>query len=285
MRNKIIIYITAIILLLTCYSKNPAIMAEDVIKKDTSLEITTKNNNTSIDFYIENKTAYDITITLEFTVFNNLEGNTNLPYTETIAPGEKINAFTLYMIDTGDIWKYKYKYSYIPGSLYAVHDDSYMYSLPYSSGSSYYLTQGYNGTFSHFGEEAYCLDWGMPEGTGVYAARGGTVIATRAMYSKGGNDKKYLDYANYILIRHYDGTIAEYFHFKKNGVYVVPGQEVKAGDLIGLAGSTGYSTAPHLHFGVYKAADGYTRQTLPVKFRTINGEGTELQQGIYYTAP
>ncbi len=39
MRNKIIIYITLTILLLTCYSKNHAIMAEDVIKKDTLIDI------------------------------------------------------------------------------------------------------------------------------------------------------------------------------------------------------------------------------------------------------
>lgn len=285
MRNKIIIYITLIILLLTCYSKNPAIMAEDVIKKDTFIEITTEKSDSSVEFYIKNKMAYDITITVEFPLLKNLTSDADLPYTETISAGKNIKAFTLYMIDTGDIWKYKYQYSCIPGSLYAVHDNSYIYSLPYSSDSSYYLTQGYNGTFSHSGEEAYCIDWAMPEGTGIYAARDGTVISTRDIYSKGGNDKKYLNYANYVLIRHYDGTIGEYFHFRKNGVYVVPGQEVKAGDLIGFAGSTGYSTAPHLHFGVYKALDGSTRQTLPVKFRTMNDEATDLQQGIYYTAP
>ncbi|MEQ8189077.1 MAG: M23 family metallopeptidase [Candidatus Eremiobacterota bacterium] len=285
MRNRIIIYITVIIFLLTCYSKNPAIMAQDVIKKDTSIEITTKKNDTSIDFHIKNKMAYDITITVEFTLLNNLASDMALPYTETIGAGKNIKAFTLYMIDTGDAWKYKYKYSCIPGSLYALHNDSYIYSLPYASGSSYYLSQGYNGTFSHFGEEAFTIDWAMPEGTGIYAARDGTVISTRYIYSRGGNDKKYMDHANYILIRHDDGTIGEYFHFRKNGVYVIPGQEVKAGDLIGFAGSTGYSTAPHLHFGVYKAVDGYTRQTVPVKFRTMNADATELQQGIYYTAP
>lgn len=285
MKNKIIIYIILLILLLTCYSKNSAIMAQDVIKKDSSIEINTENNDSSIDFYIKNKHSYEITVTLEFSLINNLISDTDLPYTETISPGENIKALTLYLENTGDYWKYKYKYTYIPGSVYAVHDDTCIYSLPYPSGTSYYVTQGYNGTFSHFGEEAYSIDWAMPEGTGIYAARDGTVIATRDIYSRGGNDKKYLDYANYILIRHYDGTIGEYFHFKHHGVYVVPGQEVKAGDLIGFAGSTGYSTAPHLHFGVYKTVDGYRRQTVPVKFRTMTSEETELQQGIYYTAP
>lgn len=285
MRKKIIIYLAVILLLLTYYSKNPAIMAQNILKKDSSIEIKPENHNSSIDFYIKNNLSYEITITMEFSLIENLTSDTDLPYTEAISPGENIKAFTLYMENTGDQWKYKYKYAYIPGSVYAVHDDTCIYSLPYLSGSSYYVTQGYNGTFSHFGEEAYSIDWAMTEGKGVYATRDGTVIATRDIYSKGGNDKKYLDYANYILIRHYDGTIGEYFHFKQYGVNVVPGQEIKAGDLIGYAGSTGFSTAPHLHFSVYKTLDGYTRQTLPVKFRTMNSEETELQQGIYYTAP
>lgn len=221
MRKKIIIYLVLILLLLTCYSKNPAIMAQDILKKDSSIEIKPENHNSSIDFYIKNNLSYEITLTLEFSLLENLNSDTDLPFTETISPGDNIKALTLHMINAGDYWKYKYNYAYIPGSVYAVHDDSYIYSLPYASGSSYYVTQGYNGTFSHFGEEAYTIDWSMPEGTGIYAARDGTVIATRDIYSKGGNDKKYLDYANYILIRHYDGTIGEYFHFKQYGVILV----------------------------------------------------------------
>jgi len=57
MRNKIIIYITLTILLLICYGKNHAIMAEDVIKKDIFIDIRTEKSDSSIEFYIKNKMA------------------------------------------------------------------------------------------------------------------------------------------------------------------------------------------------------------------------------------
>lgn len=55
-------------------------------------------------------------------------------------------------------------------------------------------------------------------------------------------------YGHYVLIRHYNGVETLYGHLSKRLVTV--GQEVKAGDLIGLGGNTGRSTGPHLHFEV-----------------------------------
>jgi murein DD-endopeptidase MepM/ murein hydrolase activator NlpD len=55
-------------------------------------------------------------------------------------------------------------------------------------------------------------------------------------------------YGHYILVRHYNGLETLYGHFKKRLVKV--GDEVKSGDIIGLGGSTGRSSGPHLHFEV-----------------------------------
>ena len=48
------------------------------------------------------------------------------------------------------------------------HNDDYVYRLPYSSGSSFSVGQGYFGSFSHEGK--YAIDWTMPIGTPIYAA-------------------------------------------------------------------------------------------------------------------
>ncbi|NVO04384.1 MAG: M23 family metallopeptidase, partial [Bacteroidetes bacterium] len=53
-------------------------------------------------------------------------------------------------------------------------------------------------------------------------------------------------YGNLVIIRHYNGLETYYGHLSKRLVKV--GQEVKAGDVIGLGGSTGHSYANHLHF-------------------------------------
>ncbi|MFT7035635.1 MAG: murein DD-endopeptidase MepM/ murein hydrolase activator NlpD [Cyclobacteriaceae bacterium] len=55
-------------------------------------------------------------------------------------------------------------------------------------------------------------------------------------------------YGHYILVRHYNGLETLYGHFKKRLVKV--GDEVESGDIIGLGGSTGRSSGPHLHFEV-----------------------------------
>lgn len=51
-----------------------------------------------------------------------------------------------------------------------------------------------------------------------------------------------------VIIRHYNGFETLYGHFSKLLVY--SGQSVRAGDLVGLGGSTGHSTGSHLHFEI-----------------------------------
>lgn len=74
---------------------------------------------------------------------------------------------------------------------------------------------------------------------GVVAALAGTVIETG--YSKSGG--------NYIYIDHGNGLVTRYLHAYK--VYVKEGQYVERGEEIMEAGTTGYSSGPHLHFGVW----------------------------------
>lgn len=61
--------------------------------------------------------------------------------------------------------------------------------------------------------------------------------------------------ANAIYIRHADGSIAWYLHFKKNTLTTKRvGDRVDAGEFLGSVGSSGGSTAPHLHFEVHDAS-------------------------------
>ncbi|KZE92744.1 Murein DD-endopeptidase MepM [Agromyces sp. NDB4Y10] len=77
-------------------------------------------------------------------------------------------------------------------------------------------------------------------GAGIYAATGGTVT------SAGPNGT----YGNWILIDHGAGISTGYAHIREGGILVDPGQEVAAGELIAVVGSTGASTGCHLHFEV-----------------------------------
>ena len=86
----------------------------------------------------------------------------------------------------------------------------------------------------------YGVDLSAPQGTPIYASRGG--IVTTTAYEAGGA-------GYYVSINHLDGFSTRYMHMTH---YIVsPGQYVAAGQVIGYCGSTGASTGPHLHFGVY----------------------------------
>ncbi|MCX6182555.1 MAG: peptidoglycan DD-metalloendopeptidase family protein [Bacteroidetes bacterium] len=66
--------------------------------------------------------------------------------------------------------------------------------------------------------------------------------------------------ANYIIIQHSDGSRALYWHMKKNSVTKkIVGQTVVAGEKLGVVGSSGSASGPHLHFEVWAGADVSTR--------------------------
>jgi murein DD-endopeptidase MepM/ murein hydrolase activator NlpD len=125
----------------------------------------------------------------------------------------------------------------------------------------------------------------MPEGTLVHAARGGVVVRVKDDSDKGGASINYDPFNNYVLIRHEDGTLGHYCHLRKDGVLVKPGQTVAAGDVIAHSGNTGFSSGPHLHFCVFKAKDGRSRISIPVKFRTGQDKAITLTSGHSYRAP
>lgn len=147
-------------------------------------------------------------------------------------------------------------------------DTSYIYTLPYQKGSSHFLIQGYYGAFSH--KHRTALDFKMPRGTKIVGARDGVVIRAREDNNQGGWSRKFRKYGNYIVVEHFDGTRAGYWHLKQNGVLVNVGDTVKQGQVIGLSGRTGYAFLPHLHFTVSTNNNGRWKQ-VPTRFLTARG--------------
>ncbi len=100
------------------------------------------------------------------------------------------------------------------------------------------------------------LDIGLPnfqsmdDGRGVYAVADGVVTQMQ----DGNFDRQTTledNPANYVDIDHGNGWTTRYFHFAEDTITVKVGQHVTTGQLLGLAGSSGYSTGPHLHFEVH----------------------------------
>lgn len=104
---------------------------------------------------------------------------------------------------------------------------------------------------AHVGPLKHAIDFIVPEGTPIYAARAGLVVFVKDSSKIGGTSKKFAAHGNMIQIWHKDGTFADYLHLKYKGAKVKPGQRVRQGQVIGYSGNTGWSAGPHLHFMVW----------------------------------
>ncbi|MBR6521785.1 MAG: peptidoglycan DD-metalloendopeptidase family protein [Oscillospiraceae bacterium] len=89
----------------------------------------------------------------------------------------------------------------------------------------------------------YGIDIGASYGTNILAADGGYVVTST--YGSG--------YGNYVMIDHGEGRYTLYAHMTTR--YVNEGDVVLQGDVIGIVGSTGVSTGPHIHFEVYDGGE------------------------------
>ena len=90
------------------------------------------------------------------------------------------------------------------------------------------------GSTNHKGTDIGRVGYTSP----IYAAKSGTVIVSQ--YSS--------SYGNYVVISHGSGNTTLYGHMSSRKVEA--GQYVNQGDVIGITGSTGHSTGPHLHFEI-----------------------------------
>lgn len=122
---------------------------------------------------------------------------------------------------------------------------------PYESGPSApthwpldepgYVTRGQAGSEgggNSTGEAHPGVDVAVPIGSPVRAAGGGTVLEAG----------EHAEYGLYVLLEHPDGLQSKYGHL--NRLAVTTGQLVQAGQVLGLSGNTGRSSAPHLHFEI-----------------------------------
>lgn len=154
------------------------------------------------------------------------------------------------------------------------------YRLPFPVGASYQVFQTYCGPVSHGKDGQMSIDFLMPMGSAVVAARGGTVRAIVQVHGDFG--RKF----NYVYIEHEDGSSAFYAHLQQGSARVQVGDAVRAGQRIASSGASGTSLE-HLHFGVAGSWPPTNPDDLPVNFRNARGVHDDrggLERGMVYEA-
>ncbi|MDB5925599.1 MAG: hypothetical protein JWN13_4535 [Betaproteobacteria bacterium] len=238
---------------------------------DYPFRLITKPSGQDQQLIAENNGPAPITVHVTLTGENYASDRT-WPITTVVAPYTALPLGRVYAAEkTAGGYNFLFRYSHHFGRIDAVHNPDAVYRLPYEEGQAYAVSQAHGGKLTSHNnrENLYAVDFAMPAGTAVVAARAGVVIDATLRHTEGGYDIKFLDKANTIAIAHDDGTVAEYAHLSPGPDIVKLGQRVAAGELLGYSGSTGYSSGPHLHFIVSRPIlnEGkVTRLSVPVLF-------------------
>src|SRR5215218_4837736 len=161
------------------------------------------------------------------------------------------------------------------------------YVLPYTLGTTHRVWRTLEHDVpgnGHVGR--WAIDFEMPIGTPVVAARAGIVVAARDSFA----DDNGLDlHENFVFVQHTDGTVARYLHLTRGGALARVGDRVRQGQVIARSGNSGQSAGPHLHFDVQLCGPnlppGYNTlpcgRTVPVAFRNASPADCALHPGSW----
>ncbi|PKL15180.1 MAG: hypothetical protein CVV50_00965 [Spirochaetae bacterium HGW-Spirochaetae-6] len=228
------------------------------------------------ELWIENLTPGHLSVTLYFTRWVKVHSVPELgrhekyPAWSSVVPGgKKTLGPRIYTTQKGADYYFMFSYGF--GKADGKYDEKYIYELPYPKGKEYMVYQG-SGGVTHQGEHYHAVDFGLPEGESILAARAGVVVEVRDGDEGCGMKEELKKTTNLIRIEHGDGSIGSYEHIQKGGARVKAGERVEAGTLLGLSGNVGYGSCDaHLHFGVYAPLDAFRRRSLPLRFKTAGG--------------
>ncbi|MFK7889115.1 MAG: M23 family metallopeptidase [Gammaproteobacteria bacterium] len=207
-----------------------------------------------------------------------------LGQTEVILPANSDTTVVVIPFAPEGTTAFEISYQYLPGDPRASHQPRAAYRAPYAISTTHPVTQAYPQTITHdTPASAYAIDFGLPDGTPIYAARGGTVFDVAYDSFTGGTTEQDKAKANLVRIVHDDGTMAVYAHLAWNAIRVRPGEKVERGEFIAKSGNTGFSTGPHLHFSVQRNAGG-RMVSEPVSFAGPGGSRVTPSGGAQITA-
>lgn len=229
-------------------------------------------------FEVTNREPVPATVVFSFRALQNLRPDRALPVRLVVPPHTTVPLVRLRAVRPSRRMGAQPSISIDLGASDTKPDSAYLYAVPFGGTAARELIQGFDGSDTHRLGMRYALDFAMPVGTPILAARGGTVLYVQDGFVEGGRDPDLLERANIVVVAHDDGTMASYGHLAR-GIKVRKGQTVAAGDLLGLSGATGFAGRPHLHFHVGVRLLGDPGRTIPIRLRGPGGAPLDLEIG------
>lgn len=283
MRQYILIITILVLFLPDCFSQR-------------AIEVNyEKDNQGNFNFYCINNQYSKYILDLNFTEFINLKSNSIFPYKGVISPG-RTNLFTIKPDNANNPTSFKYLTNYRKGCINPVINPDFTYLLPSGKGKEIEVLELRSRTVNEKDiqpKDWYTLGIKFNKGDTIFAARRGVVCETSDTSKLIGLGNDYLISNNYIEICHDDCSFGRYQMFRR--LLVTVGQNVEAGDPIGIAGGKDVLNFAIHTFSVsynydkpdsIKNADGTDRiirwAFVPMVFLTTESKSTKLIPGKKY---
>jgi murein DD-endopeptidase MepM/ murein hydrolase activator NlpD len=225
-----------------------------------------------------NEEPVPVTIVLTFESSANVRPGGDLPIERVVPPNSTTILVRLRTVLQDPSRRAKLSIAIDLGSSDTEPDADHLYAVPFGGDAPRELIQGFDGADSHGASMRYSLDFAMPTGTPVLAARAGTVLYLQDGFTEGGADPDLLEQANLVVVAHSDGTMASYGHLT-SGIQVSVGDVVDEGAVLGSSGATGFAGQPHLHFHVGLRMLGTPGRTIPIQLKDREGNTLDLSVG------
>lgn len=249
--------------------------AQTLAKSHYPFSVTSEKVSNSYQLIAHNRGHAPVSVLVSLNSVDNISADQIFPLAVVVRANSDTTLATIRAANPARGLRFSTQSHFLPGNFRARHETSATYRLPFADGLSFIIGQAPGGPLvtHNTPDSEQAIDFTMPEGTPIVAARSGIVIAAEGHNQFGGKDPAMLSMANHVRILHADDSIATYGHLAPSGVQVGVGQRVTVGSVIGRSGSTGYSSGPHLHFVVHqllRKSNGFGSISVPIRFYVGN---------------
>jgi murein DD-endopeptidase MepM/ murein hydrolase activator NlpD len=249
------------------------------------VQLFEREDDAGLALYAKNTFFAPIQLAYRLSQLQNVAVNTPRDGMTVLPPRSELPVIEVGKAVSGQSAGFQYEFQFLPGEPGAVHRPSQPYRLPFALSTSVPVSQAFPDTTTHGDPGSqYAIDFVMPVGTHVFAAREGVVIdVASGFFEHGTNLQVDGPRANLVRVLHDDGTMSLYGHLNWNTIRVVPGQHVARGEYVADSGNTGFTTGPHLHFVVQRNRGG-ALVSVPIEFVGPAGAPITVHSHETYTA-